>query len=88
MDFKDKAPSRRVRLFYLVLLWIPGGLFIWGLWIMAWGLAVPFMLVGLWGTWDYLQRGDFFGDMDAAVSEAGGTVLEPYEESKSRFRDK
>ena len=64
MDFKEKPASKRVRILLLVLLWIPGVLFLWGMWIMSPWLAVPLALAGMWGTWDYLNRGDFFSDVE------------------------
>ena len=85
MDSTDKAPSKRVRVLYLILIWIPGGFFIWGLWILAWLLGVVFLLVGLWGSWDYLKQGDLFGDVDDAVGKTGEVVLRPYGESKARY---
>ena len=74
MDWKPKPPSRRTRIFYLVLLWIPGALFVGFMWVAAWWVALPLLLIGLWGTRDYLRRGDMFGPVDkelASLEKAG-----------------
>ena len=61
MPYKEKPTSKRVRLAYIVVVWIPLGAimiafsFLLGWWsLILWATA-------LWATWDYWRKGDMYG---------------------------
>lgn len=69
MPYEEKPASRRQRLIWIVLAWIPGAFLATLLWLtMGW---VSLIVIGpaLWATWDYYRKGEMFEAIDAANRE-------------------
>lgn len=81
----EKSASKRTRIFYLVLAWIPGIALIWALTLMLrWGVIL-FLIPMLWATWDYLRRGGHYESVEP-VSKMGDFVVGAWREDADRKR--
>ena len=78
---EEKPTSRRVRLVYIILAWIPVGGMLYAMWfLMGWwflSLVVP----AVWATWDYWRKGEMFEAVDG-ISREGAFVPEAFREDK------
>ena len=73
MPYEEKPTSKRARLVYIILAWIPVGGMLYAMWyLMGWWFLV-LMVAAVWTTWDYWRKGEMFEAVDAISRE--GTIL-------------
>ena len=87
MPYVEKPPSKRARVFWLIVSWVlffgpfTVVLFFWAGW---WGLLS--LALALWFSHDYLKRGGFTEDIEDFVSMEGRAIGN-YVEKRRNERD-
>jgi hypothetical protein len=82
----EKPLSKRGRLTIVVLLWVVGIPLFIGLFVLMGWVAVILFVAAVWATFDYLNKGDFFGAVDRMFTAESRVVDGLASEDKRRRR--
>ena len=81
----ERVASKRTRIVYLILAWIPGAALVWALALMLrWGVVL-FLIPMLWASWDYVRKGAGYEAVEG-FSRVGAWLPGAWREDADRRR--